>query len=287
VLLFVVLLTFSMLLHLAYHGNRSTVFIIKYSGPGFESYSNISTSSDDVGSDGHPTTRASSTHLFTKTDSQYDAAAAQTQAELDSKHINSTTSEDLGSDGSPTANASMAHLNQHAAAAAQPQAVDPLCYLPPFEPACHAAWNIKEVTACLPVNCSLAHSCTVADKACCAYYNFQMLRDFDAFMTSKGLGDEYTLVYGTALGALRNRTILAHTEDIDIGLSVHAALVLSQNSTRLELWAAGYAFWYGDFWRMCPHIWHPSPGFRARMQPITHQQWVAQTKIVAPVYMDA
>lgn len=106
-------------------------------------------------------------------------------------------------------------------------------------------------------------------------------------MTNKGLGDEYALVYGTALGALRNHTILAHTEDIDIGLSVHAAQILSQNSTRLELWAAGYAFWYGDFFRMCPHIWHPSLDFRARMEPVTHQQWVAQNKVVAPVYMDA
>jgi hypothetical protein len=113
------------------------------------------------------------------------------------------------------------------------------------------------------------------------------VRDFDAFMVSKGLGSEYALVYGSTLGALRNHTVLPHTEDIDIALSVHAAEALSQNSTRLELWAAGYAFWYGDFFRVCPHIWHPSPDFQDRMEPYTHQQWMQMYNYVAPVYMDA
>lgn len=114
-----VLLLLSMLLHLAFHGNSSTVYIIKYSGPKYDLNQTSSSISDDVGSNGHPTTKPS-----------------------------------------------RGHLDQHDVAVAQPQAVDPLQYLPPLEPACHAAWNTKEVTACLPMNCSQAQSCTVADKAC-------------------------------------------------------------------------------------------------------------------------
>jgi hypothetical protein len=126
----------------------------------------------------------------------------------------------------------------------------------------------------------------VTNTSCCAYYNWQLLRDFDAFLTSKGLGDEYALVYGTALGALRNHTIMGHTHDVDIGLSVKAIQALEQNSTRLELWKAGYSFWYNGAWRLCPHAQHPLPEFRARMRPYTHTQWDWVGKERSAVYMD-
>jgi hypothetical protein len=136
------------------------------------------------------------------------------------------------------------------------------------------------------MNCTLDISCTVTNKSCCAYYNWQLLRDFDVFLTSKGLGDEYALVYGTALGALRNHTIMGHTHDVDVGLSVKAIQVLEQNSTRLELWRAGYTFWYNGAWRLCPHAQHPSSDFRARMRPYTHTQWDWVGKERSAVYMD-
>jgi hypothetical protein len=51
------------------------------------------------------------------------------------------------------------------------------------------------------------------------------------------------LVFGSALGALRNSTLLPHTSDVDFGLSPAAVQVLEQNATRAELWRHGYAFW--------------------------------------------
>jgi hypothetical protein len=165
-------------------------------------------------------------------------------------------------------------------------AVDPFAYLPPFEPTCDVAYDYRHRVGCYPMNCTLDISCTVTNTSCCAYYNWQLLRDFDAFLTSKSLGDEYALVYGTALGALRNHTIMGHTHDVDVGLSVKAIQALEQNSTRLELWRAGYTFWYNGAWRLCPHAQHPSPVFRSRMRPYTHTQWDWVGKERSAVYMD-
>lgn len=156
---------------------------------------------------------------------------------------------------------------------AQQQGVNPFDYLPPFEPTCYAAWDTGEVLRCDPINCSQAVSCTVNDKSCCAYYNFQMLRDFDAFLVSKSLGSQYAIAYGSALGAYRDHTVIAHTQDIDMGLTPVAVQALQQNSTRLQLWHAGYAVYFSGIWRMCPHRWHPSADFRKRMVPYTHRRW--------------
>jgi hypothetical protein len=66
---------------------------------------------------------------------------------------------------------------------------------------------------------------------------------FDQFLSSKGLQGEYMLVYGSALGALRNGTVLAHTGDVDFAISPTAVQSLELNSTRQELWRHGYSFW--------------------------------------------
>jgi hypothetical protein len=66
---------------------------------------------------------------------------------------------------------------------------------------------------------------------------------FDHFLSSKGLQGEYMLVYGSALGALRNATVLAHTGDVDFAISPKAVQFLELNSARQELWQHGYSFW--------------------------------------------
>ena len=66
---------------------------------------------------------------------------------------------------------------------------------------------------------------------------------FDHFLSSKGLQGEYMLVYGSALGAHRNGTVLAHTVDVDYAMSAAVIHFLELNSTRQELWRHGYSFW--------------------------------------------
>ena len=89
-------------------------------------------------------------------------------------------------------------------------------------------------------------SCSTRNTSCCAFINLQMMLFFDQFLTSKGLEGQYTLVYGSVLGAVRNHTVLPHTSDVDFGLSPAAIQFLEQNATREELWRRGYAFWADD-----------------------------------------
>lgn len=70
-----------------------------------------------------------------------------------------------------------------------------------------------------------------------------MMLFFDQFLASKGLEGEYLLVFGSALGALRNRTVLPHTSDVDFGFSPKVARLLERNETKRELWRHGYALW--------------------------------------------
>jgi hypothetical protein len=160
--------------------------------------------------------------------------------------------------------------------------------LPPFEPTCSVDFADRASVGCLPMNCSLAGTCTVGDKACCAYYNHRMLVDFDNLLQRKGLHGEYALVYGTALGAARNGTILGHAQHINLALSPTALQVLAQNATREEIWRRGYVFWLeSDLWRMCPHDLHPAPEFRAAMvHDMTVQQWEEEKNMTAAVYMN-
>lgn len=92
-------------------------------------------------------------------------------------------------------------------------------------------------------------------------------------MSSKCLHNEYVILHGTALGAMRNQTILPHTEDVDLGLTPLAHQFLELNSTREELWRYGYALLFftqthhaparPGFWKVRPHLHHPDPAFRA------------------------
>lgn len=140
------------------------------------------------------------------------------------------------------------------------------------------------------INCAMDKSCNVADPRCCAYINFEMLKFLDSFLASKCLEGEWLVVYGTALGGLRNGTILAHTQDVDLALSPRTIQVLEQNSTKEELYRAGYLFWYHavrGVWKLVPHHRHPSPQFRALMLfDETVDQWEARTHTFVGGYVD-
>lgn len=162
-------------------------------------------------------------------------------------------------------------------AAAPVAAVDALMHasmqkpavLPPFEPTCFARVKDMHTFGCPVMDCIRDPSCTVSNTSCCAFLNLQMLTFFDRFMADSCLQDEYLVVFGTALGAFRNQTILPTTEDIDLGLTPLALQYLELNSTKEALWRHGYAFWFHEergLWKMCPHVHHPSPHFQAVMQ---------------------
>jgi hypothetical protein len=138
------------------------------------------------------------------------------------------------------------------------------------------------------MKCVQDPSCTIYNTSCCAYLNYQMLSFFDDFMTSKCLQDEYFIMFGTAIGALRNKTILPHTEDVDFGLTPLAIQFLELNATREEMWRHGYVFWHHaekgmGWWKMCPHLHHPSAHFQAAMQK-EHTSITAQMKLTMPIY---
>ncbi|WIA14349.1 hypothetical protein OEZ85_002878 [Tetradesmus obliquus] len=140
------------------------------------------------------------------------------------------------------------------------------------------------------MNCALDARCNVGDPRCCAYINFEMLKFLDSFLSSKCLEGEWLVVYGTALGGVRNGTILAHTQDVDLALSPRAIQVLEQNATKEELYRAGYLFWHHarrGVWKLVPHHKHPSPQFRAVMLfNETVGQWETRTGSFVGGYVD-
>jgi hypothetical protein len=180
--------------------------------------------------------------------------------------------------------------NLHNPASLVPDSITlaPMPPLPPFQPTCLVRFENRTLLGCPPMNCSLAESCSVDDTSCCAYYNLRMLHAFDRLLLQKGLQGQYTTVYGTALGAARNQSILGHTHDIDMALSATALQILAQNATREQLWRQGYVFWHDRFlWRACPHDQHPAPEFRAAMvHNMTHVDWEAETGSASAVYLD-
>jgi hypothetical protein len=88
----------------------------------------------------------------------------------------------------------------------------PMAVLPPFEPTCifrdHSQMDDID---CPIMQCFKHPSCTIHDPRCCAYLNYQMLIFLAAYLESKCMHDQYFVLYGTALGAFRNHTILPHT----------------------------------------------------------------------------
>jgi hypothetical protein len=120
-----------------------------------------------------------------------------------------------------------------------------MAVLPPFEPTCIATDLLDmEQWGCAVLECSRDPSCTVHNISCCTYLNYQMLSFLDDFLVSRCLQDEYFVVFGTALGAIRDQSIFPHTEDLDVGMTPMALQYLELNATREELWRHGYAVWH-------------------------------------------
>lgn len=140
---------------------------------------------------------------------------------------------------------------------------------PPFTPGCFPGVSSMQDLGCPLMDCSQDASCSVHNTSCCVYFNYQMLDFLDRFLTAHCLQQEYMLVYGSLLGAVRETDgILAHTEDVDLGLSPLAIQFLELNSTKELLWRHGYTFWFNyprRVWKVCPHLHHPSPHFQTVM----------------------
>lgn len=177
-----------------------------------------------------------------------------------------------------------ANLNNPASLVPRGGIDGPMPALPPFEPTCLVRFEDRHLLGCRPLNCSLDATCTAQDKRCCAYFNVRMLDDVDRLLHLKGLQGQYALVYGSALGAARNQTVLSN---VDVALSPTAIHVIAQNSTREQLWRKGYVVWHDhDLFHVCPHDLHPAYEFRAAVvHNATHQQWEALAKRVSTVHM--
>jgi hypothetical protein len=169
----------------------------------------------------------------------------------------------------------------------------PMMALPPYPPTCINNTLDEVYKAVCPImDCRTDADCTVHDPSCCAYLNYQMLTFLDRFLKSKCLQDEWILTHGTALGAVRDKTILPHTHDVDIAVTPLVIQFLELNSTREELWRHGYALFYYDeflgWWKLCPHKHHPAPEFKSAFQALgeTVKGWQSRTKRTQAVYLD-
>ena len=121
---------------------------------------------------------------------------------------------------------------------------------------------------CPVVNCSLEASCSAAkDTTCCNHLNLEMTSFLVAFLHSKGLDKGMFGVYGTALGAVRDGTIMSWTPDVDLAISAETAMLLESRKVRQELYEYGYFVFHFGIYRLCPHANHPSHVFRATFGP--------------------
>jgi hypothetical protein len=94
----------------------------------------------------------------------------------------------------------------------------------------------------------------------------------------------------SSLSAVRDSTILPHTQDLDVAVTPFLIQFLELNSTREELWRHGYAVFLGEgstFWKFHAHIHHPKPEFRNafRVMDEYYGDWEARTKQAMAVYM--
>jgi hypothetical protein len=119
---------------------------------------------------------------------------------------------------------------------------------------------------CPIVNCSLASTCTSRNATCCMHFMRKMWDFLVRFAAAHGMEDEYFAVYGSVLGALREKEgMVPWSEDMDIGASSRLVRLLESTVVRQKLWQYGYYFfWYG-IWRLCAHGDHPDPLFQAAM----------------------
>ena len=97
------------------------------------------------------------------------------------------------------------------------------------------------------------------------------------------------LPYACYPRAIRDGTILPHTQDLDIAVTPFLLQFLELNSTREELWRHGYAVFMGEdvFWKLHPHVHHPKPEFQAafRAMGMKYGEWEAATHSTMAVYM--
>ncbi|CAF1107295.1 unnamed protein product [Adineta ricciae] len=106
------------------------------------------------------------------------------------------------------------------------------------------------VTPCAYLACSHSSNCTTRNKTCCAYVLKRSLDFLDVFFRRHHL--PYVIIYGSLLGAVRNRTIIPWTRDIDIGFFNWT--YLRSESIRNELYQHGfYLFHTLDLTRICVH----------------------------------
>ncbi|CAF1406290.1 unnamed protein product [Adineta steineri] len=118
----------------------------------------------------------------------------------------------------------------------------------------------SNISHCAFLTCSHSSQCTTQNQTCCAYILKHSLVFIDTFFKHHNLS--YVIVYGTLLGAVRDKTIIPWTKDVDIGIFNKTYLFTKKIRDKLHQYGF-HLFETLGLPRLCVHRYNSNTTFLA------------------------